>query len=1367
MAAKASVAEKLGVKIGRSTSPSEHQSELDSHADTGCVGDGVVILAIHEDRKVDLTPFLTTLGTITAHIVTAAVVYDDPKTGNAILLIFHQVIHVPGLKNNLLCPMQLRHAGIVVNERPKHCTDDPTEDDHALILPDDTRIVLQLDGVTSFFPTRTPTEEELSAYPSNGHYVEMTANFPEWDPQSERFQILESRLVDEDGDLIDRELPRNRRVFSVLTSRSLDDPFRTLRLRGGENGTSKVAATKSVRWQDNANVEQLARTWRIGLPAAERTLKASTQRGVREYDGKTGSVERRYPTGDRHLRYKRLMHPLYHDTLFSTVKSTRLNAVSHLYATDFGWSRNFPCKTKGDAHHTLDDLFHRYGVPTRLISDGAKELTQGEFARKARQAQCPIDLVDKYSQFQDSAEAEIREVKRLANRWQTSTNSPRRLWDYCVVLASLVRSHTALPMYQLHGQLPESVMTGQTADISHICEFGWYWWVYYNDPPGTFPEGKWHLGRYLGPTDPGKGSVMSYWILPISANPITRTTVRRLTPQELESRDIQRQMDDFTRIIEEKIGKDTEKPIKVPAKAETATVGISMIDVSDVQTPVYERYEDDEEKTEAIPEPDDFEPEGYDAYVTSRVALPRGDRPEIATVLKRKRNAEGVPIGRSNGNPMLDTSVYEVQFEDGQVLEYSANVIAENLYSQVDEEGHHQVMMEEISDHRSDATAVKRSEGTFTLNGKTHKKLTTRGWELCVTWKDGSSSWEKLSDLKEAYPVLVAEYASLHDLLKEPAFAWWAPSVLRRRDRIVASVNKRYHKRTHKFGIELPKSIKQALEIDRRTGTTYWRDALDKEIGEVRVAFEVLEDDENLPSNYQQIRCHVVFDIKMGTLQRKARLVAGGHTTETPASITYASVVSRESVRIALTIAALNDLEVIAADIKNAYLSSPCEEKIWTVLGPEFGPELSGKRAKIVRSLYGLRSAGAAYRHHLATCMQHLGYKSCLADPDVWLRPNSKPDGTEIYEYVLIYTDDILVIGIDPKTTLTRLGKYFTLKDGSVGPPDIYLGAKLRSTPLDNGKKCWTQSSSAYVKEAVRNTEEWLDARDMRLPTRADTPMPSTYRPELDTSPQLNDEMANWYQSAIGVLRWAVEIGRIDITGEVSILASHMALPRQGHLVAVLRVFAYLKHHHNSRLAFDPSYPTIDHTSFPTNDWGRFYGDVKETIPPNAPAPRGLPVVLRTFVDADHAADKMTRRSRTGFIMFVNSAPIIWYSKKQGGVEGASFGSEFMAMKTAAEVNRGLRYKLRMMGIPIDGPTYTYGDNMSVLHNTQKPESMLKKKSNSIAYHLVREAVAMGEMLTGYINTDDNVSDILTKALPRGERRERLVRKVMWDIYSV
>jgi hypothetical protein len=245
-----------------------------------------------------------------------------------------------------------------------------------------------------------------------------------------------------------------------------------------------------------------------------------------------------------------------------------------------------------------------------------------------------------------------------------------------------------------------------------------------------------------------------------------------------------------------------------------------------------------------------------------------------------------------------------------------------------------------------------------------------------------------------------------------------------------------------------------------------------------------------------------------------------------------------------------------------------------------------------------------------------------------------------------------------------------------------------------------------------------------------------------------------------------VELGRFDIVAECSMLASQMALPREGHLVAVLRIFAYLKKHHNSRIVFNPEYPTIDHSQFPRQDWSRFYGKVEEPIPSNAPEPRGQPVVIRMEVDADHAGDRLTRRSRTGYVLYLNSSVINVYSKKQGSVEGATFGSEFMALKTAVEVNRGFRYKLRMMGVPIDGPTYIKGDNMSVLANTSNPESTLKKKSNSIAYHLVRESVAMDECRTAYIKTDDNAADLMTKPLPRGERRERLLRKLMWDIYA-
>ena len=118
---------------------------------------------------------------------------------------------------------------------------------------------------------------------------------------------------------------------------------------------------------------------------------------------------------------------------------------------------------------------------------------------------------------------------------------------------------------------------------------------------------------------------------------------------------------------------------------------------------------------------------------------------------------------------------------------------------------------------------------------------------------------------------------------------------------------------------------------------------------------------------------------------------------------------------------------------------------------------------------------------------------------------------------------------------------------------------------------------------------------------------------------------------------------------------------------------------------------------------------------------------------------------------------VVWFTKRQATVESAVFGSEFVAMKQGMEASWGLWYKLRMMGVPIARPTYTYGDNMSVIHNTQQPESTLRKKSNSICFHAVREAVAMGELLTGHIRTTENPADLLTKVVAGGAKRNYLI----------
>jgi hypothetical protein len=139
------------------------------------------------------------------------------------------------------------------------------------------------------------------------------------------------------------------------------------------------------------------------------------------------------------------------------------------------------------------------------------------------------------------------------------------------------------------------------------------------------------------------------------------------------------------------------------------------------------------------------------------------------------------------------------------------------------------------------------------------------------------------------------------------------------------------------------------------------------------------------------------------------------------------------------------------------------------VLGPEFGDE-AGKRALIMRALYGLNSAGAAFRNHLASCMDHLKWKPCLADRELWMKEETRPDDSVKYwAYILIYVDNILCVNHDPGTSLAQIDKYFKMKPGSIMEPTLYLGAKLKKTVMPNGAVAWGMSSSKYVQAAVQN----------------------------------------------------------------------------------------------------------------------------------------------------------------------------------------------------------------------------------------------------------------------------------------------------------
>ena len=210
-------------------------------------------------------------------------------------------------------------------------------------------------------------------------------------------------------------------------------------------------------------------------------------------------------------------------------------------------------------------------------------------------------------------------------------------------------------------------MTGVTPDISHICEFHWFEWFYVSPPVGSFVNSKEHLGQYLGPTLPGHGSTMSYHVLQHSGEVVSWTSICKLTPQEHDNSNIHHAMDKFKDNMQDKLGPpivDDDTPIldateaasgKKKCKAKSKShypVSVSSLGVNAV-TPEYEPYEDDDESNQHQWDPNDFDINAYDGYMTAQVSLPRDEKLELGMVLCRKCDGEGKLISHSHANPIL------------------------------------------------------------------------------------------------------------------------------------------------------------------------------------------------------------------------------------------------------------------------------------------------------------------------------------------------------------------------------------------------------------------------------------------------------------------------------------------------------------------------------------------------------------------------------------------------------------------------------------------------------------------------------------------------------------------------------------------
>jgi len=1319
--------------------------ELDTHADT-CVAGANCIILEESNQTVNVNAFTDTHEPLTnVPIVTAARAYDDEITGTTYILILGQAIYLGNqMKNSLICPNQLRANGLIVEDCPKHLAPRDKPSSHSIFVPEDNlTIPLQLKGVTSYFTTRTPTINEVETC----QWVHLS-NDQDWDPHSETHQNQEYNYEELNGwgEYLDRQIFCTQTSTQVLHNTVMET------ISYAFNDHNIICAMNTSRHDMSITAKTIANNWSIALENAKKTMRFTTQKGVRNT---LYPIECRFRTRQAQLRYSQLSGRhgrFYTNTFFASVPTLNGCKMAQIFVNDLNFTKVYPMQTKSETSDTLKAFIHDVGIPHALHSDDAKEFMQGSFKQLCKDYNIPCTYTEPYSPWQNRAEGGIRELKRHVHQKMTSKKVPQRLWDFCCKWSCEVRNKSAGKLYQLEGRTPFEAVMGNTPDISSLVSHDFYDYVWYYDQTPEFPAPRKKVGRWIGEAH-SFGKAMCYWILSKNAEPIVRSTIQAIPEDELTTEDFKTQV----QLLDDKISSKFGEP---PSEDSIHTYNLDNPNDEEGPEHITPEYVPVDPECK-IPDADQWEPESYDQYIAAEVRLPKDGNKVIGTVVARKRDHDVNPVGCSHPNPILDTRVYQVTFPDGNSAEYSANMIAECLYSQVDDEGRQYLLLEAIVDHKRTVEALANEEiFQVSYNGNIHKRMTTKGWKLCVTWKDGSTSWETLADMKHSFPVQVAEYAMANKLQDSPAFRWWVPDVLKRKMRMIKAVKSRYMKKTHKYGIHLPKTVAEAYQIDQETNTDYWHQAIMKEMKNNAVAFQFLEEGESLPVGSKWIPFHMIFDIKCD-FTRKARFVAGGHWTNAPDSITYSSIVTRDSVQIGFLLAALNDLDILAADVGNAYLQAPAREKVHTMDGPEFGPSNVGKTVIIIRAMYGLKSSGAAWHAKLSDTLRGMNFRPSYADPDVWMRPATKYCGFQYYEYILVYVDDILVISASPSPVMKTIQKAYRLKEEPC-PPKTYLGAAIKSWTLPGEvKPIWSMNCIQYLKEAIRNVEQELSKSGLCLRGKPNTPMQTGYRLELDISPVLGPDQANYYQSLIGILRWAVELGRIDIYVDVALLSSHLVEPHTGHLAQVLHIFSFLKAHLNSHLVFDPNYVAWENASFKKYDWREFYSDAKEAIPPNAPSPRGHPVEINAFVDANHAGNKVTRQSHTGILIYLNCAPIVWYSKAQTTVETSTFGSEFIAMRILVEILEAMRYKLRMLGVPIDGRSNVFCNNKSVVTNVTIPTSTLKKKHNSIAYHRVREAVAAGILQVAKVHSSENLADLLTKSLP-GVTLKKLIQKILW-----
>ena len=963
--------------------------------------------------------------------------------------------------------------------------------------------------------------------------------------------------------------------------------------------------------------------------------------------------------------------------------------------------------------NTLSDNIRKRGAMHTLISDGGKYEISKRVTDLLRSLFIQDYQSEPYHQHQNKAENRFGLAKRYTNTVMNTSGCPAFCWLLCLQYICVVLNHLASPTLQ--GICPVQALEGTTPDISFLLHFSFYEPVYYridsSEPDLNFPSfSNEKKGYWVGFAD-NQGDSLTWRILTEDTQKIiirsgVRSALRTTTNQRLASPS----------------GEGTTLPFPIPYSQSQNSLPLDPLAASTSNFEHFVKSQTGEDEDNPIPMANIDIPN----LLGRSFLLPPEDNGE-------RHMAKVIDID-DHGQTLEDIK-FKLKINKDQAEEImSYNQLMDYIQKGTD--------AEEDPDSLFKFRDIVAHQGPLESTDPNHKGSK---YNVMVEWESGEVTYEPLTLISKDDPITCAVYAKKHDLLDTTGwkhlkrYAKTSKRLIRdvkqsRIRQVRASVR-------YQHGFQVPKDYNDAMRLDKENGNTHWQDAMDLELTQIH-EYKVFKDTGKAkfhngkvvtPDGFQKIRVHFVYAVKHDG-RFKARLVADGHLTKEPVESIYSGVVSLRSLRMVVFLSQLNNLEIWGADVGNAYLEAYTDEKLSIMAGPEF-KELQGHLLIMVKALYGTRSGGARWHDRLFNILQEMKFKPSKADPDVWMRP--EPGGT-CYEYIAVYVDDLAIAAKDSQAFCNELKKKYNLKLKGVGPLEYHLGCTYKKDPDGT----LAADPRRYVNKILESFERMFKEK----PRKSRPPLEGGDHPELDTSELCDEHQTKQFQTLIGRLQWLISLGRFDIAVHVMSLSRFRAQPRKGHLDRAKRIVGYLLFLPDGAIRFRTGEPDFSSLKDQEYDWTRtVYSGACEQIPHDIPKPLGKHVQTTHYVDASLHHDLATGKAVTAALHFLNQTPIDAYTKRQSTVETATYGSEFVAARTAVDQIIDICTTLRYLGVPIRDKSYMFGDNKSVVTSSTIPNSTISKRHHLASYHRVREAIAAKFISFHWKDGKSNPADILSK----------------------